>query len=58
MVDGLIDCVPVCAPYASMVGYKYRVKLVPGTMKKGKAARQAMNFFEHIKEATNVNLDL
>ena len=24
-----------------MAGYKYRVKLIPGTLKKGKAARQA-----------------
>jgi len=37
-----------------MVGYKYKVKLVPGTLKKGKAARQTLHFFETLRDATNV----
>lgn len=45
----------MCAPYASLVGYKYRVKITPGILKKGKAARQAMNYFENLKDATNVS---
>jgi hypothetical protein len=55
--DVLLETVPVCAPYNAMAGYKYRVKILPGTLKKGKAARQAMTFFETMKEATNVVSD-
>lgn len=40
--DVLLYAVPVCAPYQVVAGYKYRVKLVPGTLKKGKAYRQGV----------------
>ena len=33
-------CAQVCAPYAALQGYKFRVKLTPGTQRKGRAARQ------------------
>ncbi|CAH0479461.1 unnamed protein product [Peronospora belbahrii] len=36
---------PMCAPYASLTKYKYKVKLTPGSQKKGKAAKQAMEYF-------------
>ncbi|GJD12845.1 Nuclear export mediator factor Nemf [Galdieria sulphuraria] len=32
---------PVCAPFLAVSRYKYRVKLIPGSMKKGKAAKVA-----------------
>ncbi len=32
--DLLRFAVPVCAPYAAMSDYKYKVKLVPGTSKR------------------------
>lgn len=39
--DILLFAIPVCAPYSSLLNhYKYRVKLTPGAMKKGKAAHQ------------------
>ena len=38
--DVLLFAVPVCAPYSALQGYKYRLKLTPGTQRKGKAARQ------------------
>lgn len=41
---------PVCAPYNALAGYKYRVKLLPGSMKRGKAYRAATSLF--IKNAT------
>lgn len=39
--DLLLFAVPVCGPYNALQNYKYKVKLTPGTVKKGKAARQA-----------------
>ena len=34
--DILLYAVPVCGPYSSLQSYKYRVKIIPGTAKKGK----------------------
>ncbi|GFZ21643.1 zinc knuckle (CCHC-type) family protein [Actinidia rufa] len=36
--DILLYSVPVCGPYSALQSYKYRVKIVPGTAKKGKAS--------------------
>uniref|UniRef100_A0A8C7QUX1 Ribosome quality control complex subunit NEMF n=1 Tax=Oncorhynchus mykiss TaxID=8022 RepID=A0A8C7QUX1_ONCMY len=35
--DVLLFAVPVCAPYTALSNYKHKVKLTPGTQKKGKA---------------------
>ena len=35
-------CSCPCAPYAVMSSYKYKLKLMPGSQKKGKAAKQAV----------------
>ncbi|KAF9278298.1 hypothetical protein BGZ88_000644 [Linnemannia elongata] len=43
--DILQFAVPVCAPYGALQKYKYKVKLIPGTMKKGKAVKTAINHF-------------
>lgn len=43
--DLVLYAVPMCAPYASLQKYKYKVKLLPGAQKKGKAAKQAMEYF-------------
>lgn len=43
--DELLHAVPVCAPYSVLASYKYKVKLTPGTQKKGKAAKQAIALF-------------
>lgn len=34
--DILLYAVPVCGPYNALQTYKYRVKIIPGTAKKGK----------------------
>lgn len=34
--DILLYAVPVCGPYNALQSYKYRVKIIPGTAKKGK----------------------
>ncbi|CAG8668798.1 2831_t:CDS:10 [Funneliformis caledonium] len=43
--DNLLFAVPVCAPYISLQKYKYKVKLTPGSTKKGKACKTATSFF-------------
>ncbi|KAK9289082.1 hypothetical protein L1049_017553 [Liquidambar formosana] len=56
--DILLYAVPVCGPYSALQLYKYRVKIIPGTAKKGKAAKTAMNLFSHMPEATSREKEL
>lgn len=56
--DILLYAVPVCAPYTALQSYKYRVKIIPGTAKKGKAAKMAMNLFGHMPEASQREKEL
>ncbi|XP_061370460.1 uncharacterized protein LOC133313150 isoform X2 [Gastrolobium bilobum] len=56
--DILLYAVPVCGPYNAVQSYKYRVKIIPGSAKKGKAAKTAMNLFSHMSEATNREKEL
>jgi hypothetical protein len=48
--DQLLYAVPVCGPYMSIQQYKYRVKLTPGTLKRGKVFKQAMEVFAASKD--------
>ncbi|KAG5449442.1 Nuclear export mediator factor NEMF [Clonorchis sinensis] len=43
--DILLYAMPVCAPYSALQNYKYKLKLTPGTVKRGKAAKTALNCF-------------
>lgn len=43
--DVILHAVPVCAPYSTLSQYKYRIKLVPGNMKRGKASKQCLEIF-------------
>lgn len=36
--DILLYAIPVCGPYGAVQSYKYRVKIIPGTVKKGKGS--------------------
>ncbi|XVF62394.1 hypothetical protein PTKIN_Ptkin09bG0004100 [Pterospermum kingtungense] len=56
--DILLYAVPVCGPYNAVQSYKYRVKIIPGNAKKGKAAKTAMNLFSHMPEASNREKEL
>ncbi|KAI9835303.1 MAG: hypothetical protein M1819_002447 [Sarea resinae] len=38
--DELLAAVPVCAPWAALHAYKYKAKLQPGSVKKGKAVKE------------------
>ncbi|ORY93012.1 fibronectin-binding protein A N-terminus-domain-containing protein [Syncephalastrum racemosum] len=44
--------IPVCAPYNVVQKYKYRVKLTPGSLKRGKALKQAQSVFINAQDAT------
>ncbi|KAL4420985.1 hypothetical protein ABPG77_001304 [Micractinium sp. CCAP 211/92] len=56
--DILLYAVPVCAPYQVMTSYKYKVKVIPGTLKKGKAVRQAAELMLKGPEVTQRERDL
>jgi predicted ribosome quality control (RQC) complex YloA/Tae2 family protein len=56
--DILLYAVPVCGPYEAMQNYKYKVKLTPGPMKRGKAAKLAVAVFLQHPEATPRELEL
>lgn len=43
--DILLYAVPVCGPYNAVQSYKYRVKIIPGPVKKGKGSNySSFNF--------------
>ncbi|GAP88061.1 putative duf814 domain-containing protein [Rosellinia necatrix] len=48
--DEILEVVALCAPYASLGRCKYKVKLQPGTQKKGKAVKEIL---EGWKAASN-----
>lgn len=56
--DGLLFAVPVCAPYAALQNFKFKVKVTPGTGKRGKAAKTALNTFLRDKTAISREKDL
>eukprot|EP00794_Sanderia_malayensis_P020402 gene20402-22415_t len=56
--DLLLFAVPVCAPYNVMQNFKYKVKVTPGTGRKGKAAKTALHLFSSDKEANQREKDL
>ncbi|KAF8821469.1 signal peptidase, partial [Cardiosporidium cionae] len=43
--DCSLSVIPVCAPYAALKNYRYRVKLTPGTSKRGQASQQMLKYF-------------
>ncbi|XP_068618878.1 ribosome quality control complex subunit NEMF homolog [Battus philenor] len=56
--DELLFAVPVVAPYSALINYKYKVKLTPGTSKRGKAAKTAVQVFLRDKASTLREKDL
>ncbi|KAK2150924.1 hypothetical protein LSH36_382g02026 [Paralvinella palmiformis] len=56
--DILHFCIPVCAPYSAILNYKFKVKLTPGTTKRGKAAKAALHSFMSDKNTTSREKDL
>lgn len=56
--DILLYAVPTCGPYASMISYKYKVKLTPGNGKKGKSCKQAIEVFTKSKDCSAMEKNL
>nr|XP_033338960.1 nuclear export mediator factor NEMF homolog [Megalopta genalis] len=56
--DELLFAVPVVAPYNTLLNYKFKVKLTPGTGKRGKAAKTAVTVFSKDREITSREKDL
>ncbi|KAG1651557.1 Nuclear export mediator factor NEMF [Nymphon striatum] len=56
--DELLFSIPICAPYGTLQSYKFKVKLTPGTGKRGKAAKTALQIFLKSKETTQREKDL
>ncbi|CAH8464976.1 unnamed protein product [Schistosoma rodhaini] len=56
--DLLLYAIPVCAPYSVLLKYKFRVKLNPGTTKRGKASKMALFQFTSDKSTTNREREL
>lgn len=46
--DRLLYALPVCAPYHTLSQYLYRVKLTPGSMKRGKASKQCVEMLTKV----------
>jgi predicted ribosome quality control (RQC) complex YloA/Tae2 family protein len=52
--DKIIACVPVCAPWIALQKYQYKIKILPGSLKRGKASSQAQNAFQNmLKSGSN-----
>lgn len=43
--DIIESLVPMCAPYSAISTYKYKVKIQPGTLKRGKAQKLIKGLF-------------
>merc|ERR550525_841621 len=56
--DELLFAVPVVAPYSTVLHYKYKVKLTPGTGKRGKACKTALAMFLADKATAQREKDL
>lgn len=56
--DELLFAIPVVAPYQSLQNYKFKVKLTPGTGKRGKASKMALQIFLKDKLCSNREKDL
>jgi len=55
--DIVLNAIPVCAPYHVLSQYKYRVKLTPGSVKRGKASKQCVEMFTRNEESKKSSVD-
>lgn len=56
--DNLLFCIPVVGPYSSMTNYKFKVKVIPGSSRRGKAAKTALHLFMNDKNVSRREKDL
>ncbi|BDA50353.1 probable nuclear export mediator factor Nemf [Coccomyxa sp. Obi] len=56
--DILLYALPMCAPYNALQSYKLKVKLTPGTQRKGRAGRQAIELLSRASDIAPRERDL
>lgn len=56
--DVLLYAIPMCGPYSAFQSFKFKVKVVPGANKRGKAAKACLGMFLHDKRASQREKDL
>lgn len=56
--DHLLFCLAMVGPYSALSNYKYKVKIMPGSTKRGKVAKNALHIFTVDKSATQREKDL
>eukprot|EP01098_Paradermamoeba_levis_P004852 TRINITY_DN2072_c0_g1_i3.p2 TRINITY_DN2072_c0_g1~~TRINITY_DN2072_c0_g1_i3.p2 ORF type:complete len:127 (-),score=44.60 TRINITY_DN2072_c0_g1_i3:133-513(-) len=56
--DILLFGLPMCGPYSAIQNYKYKVKLTPGHLKRGKAVQTILAVFNKMPEAIQKEKDL
>jgi hypothetical protein len=56
--DVMLYAMPVCAPYSALTDFKYKVKLTPGQLKKGKAVQLALSIFKSMESMSQKERDL
>ncbi|KAI1635833.1 fibronectin-binding protein A N-terminus-domain-containing protein [Biscogniauxia mediterranea] len=52
--DEILEAIAVCAPYAALGRCKYKVKLQPGTLKKGKAVKEILDVWKNVSAKKGV----
>ena len=56
--DQLQFALCVCAPYSALIDYKYRVKLLPGSQKKGKVVQAAVSLWTRAAGGRDAERDM
>jgi hypothetical protein len=45
VLDQILFCIPMLAPYTTINTFKYKAKVQPGTLKRGRAQKQIRSLF-------------
>lgn len=45
--DEILSAIPVCAPWAALANYKYKAKMQPGAIKRGKAVKEVLTKWDN-----------
>ncbi|KAJ3320168.1 vacuolar membrane-associated protein iml1 [Boothiomyces sp. JEL0866] len=54
--DVVLNCIPVCAPWTVLQKYHCKIKLTPGSQKRGKAAKQVCSLFITFAEKNSASI--
>jgi hypothetical protein len=52
--DVLLFAIPMLAPYSTIQNYKYKVKITPGTQKRGRVQKTIKDLFHKIGKESKV----